>query len=108
MSERSRRPSSPSPRITCNPTEWAAGPGKEQAVPHEWFEIRVRGQLSRQWAVWLDGFTLTNTDEGDAILRGLVADQAALHGVLHHLRDLGLSLVAIARIDPPTRDQPRK
>jgi hypothetical protein len=63
-----------------------------------WYEIRLQGQLDRRWAAWFDGMTLTTSD-GTTVLRGAVADQAALHGLLHKLRDIGLPLVSVTRRD---------
>ena len=66
----------------------------------DWYEIRVQGRLDDRWSTWLDGLTLSQTDDGTTVLRGLVADQAALHGLLHKLRDIGLPLVSVARTEP--------
>jgi hypothetical protein len=70
--------------------------------PHQqpWFEIRVQGHLDRRWAAWLDGLELSRLDDGTTLLRGGVTDQAALHGVLNKLHDLGLPLVSVAQVDP--------
>ena len=64
------------------------------------YEIRVKGHLESRWAVWFDGMTLTHADDGNAVLTGPVVDQAALHGLLHKVRDLGLPLLAVTQIDP--------
>ena len=58
-------------------------------------EIRMKGQLDEQWSDWFEGLTLAHTDEGDTILSGLVDDQAALHGLLAKLRDLGISIASV-------------
>ena len=58
----------------------------------DWYEIRIQGRLDDRWSTWLDGLTLSQTDDGTTVLRGLVTDQAALHGLLHKLRDIGLPL----------------
>jgi hypothetical protein len=55
-------------------------------------EIRVKGQLDEHWSDWFEGLTIAHTAEGDTILSGLIDDQAALHGLLAKLRDLGLSI----------------
>jgi hypothetical protein len=60
-----------------------------------WCEIRVRGQLDGCWSDWFDGLAITEGAHGEALLTGLVIDQAALHGLLAKIRDLGLPLVAI-------------
>ena len=57
--------------------------------------IRIRGHLDMGWAEWFDPLTITNLDDGDAILCGPVADEAALHGVLAKIRDLGLPLLSV-------------
>ncbi|MFD2093131.1 hypothetical protein [Blastococcus deserti] len=69
------------------------------------YEIRIGGRLERRWASWFDGMTLTTAGDGTTVLAGPVADQAALHGVLARIRDLGLPLIAVTRLDadPPLR-----
>jgi len=69
-------------------------------IPH--YEIRVRGHLGTQWATWLDGVSLTNEDDCTTVMRGPVVDQAALHGLLQKLRDLGLTLLSLERLAPGT------
>ena len=59
------------------------------------YEIRVKGHLDSHWSVWFDGLTITNLPHGEALLSGALADQAALHGVLMKVRDLGLPLLAV-------------
>ena len=59
------------------------------------YEIRVRGNLDLQWADWFDGFSITPIGDGETLLVGPVADQAALHGLLHKVRDLGLPLLSV-------------
>jgi hypothetical protein len=63
------------------------------------YEIRLKGHLDAKWADWFDGLTITRADNGETHLRGPVVDQAALHGVLRKLRDLGLPLVSVNQID---------
>ena len=58
-------------------------------------EIRVKGHLDTQWAEWLDGLTITHTQQNETILSGPVKDQAALYGLIAKLRDLGLPLVSV-------------
>ena len=64
-----------------------------------WYEIRLQGRLDPRWATRFDGMTLT-TGDGFTLLRGSVVDQAALHGLLHQLRDIGLVLVSVTQVDP--------
>ena len=58
-------------------------------------EIRVKGQTDKHWSDWFEGLAITHTDQGETILTGLIADQAALHGLLAKVRDLGLSLLSV-------------
>ncbi|MDJ0349574.1 hypothetical protein [Cryobacterium sp. PH29-G1] len=66
--------------------------------PH-WFEIRVRGHLGPRWVAWFDELSLAPQSDGTTLIRGLIHDQAALHGVLQKLRDTGLALVSVTQID---------
>jgi hypothetical protein len=59
------------------------------------YEIRLKGHLDAHWRDWFDGFTITLTANGETILTGAVTDQAALHGLLKKVRDLGLPLLSI-------------
>ena len=59
------------------------------------YQVRLRGHLSDQWAAWFEGFTITRGDDGDTLLIGEVADQAALYGLLRKVRDLGLPLLSL-------------
>jgi hypothetical protein len=61
----------------------------------QFYEIRLRGHLDSQWADWFGGLTVALTDDGDTLLTGPVVDQAALHGLLRKVRDLGLTLLAV-------------
>ena len=67
---------------------------------HEWYQIRVKGHLGEQWRDWFDGLTITNVEQGEALLSGSLPDQAALHGVLTKIRDLGLPLLAVNQVEP--------
>ncbi len=62
-----------------------------------WYEIRLQGRLDPRWAAWFEGMTLTDHTDGTTVIHGLVADQAALHGLLQRLRDLGLPLLSVDR-----------
>ena len=64
------------------------------------YEIRVKGHLNGRWSEWFDGLTISNVENGDALLWGEIVDQAALHGVLNKVRDLGLPLVAVNNMGP--------
>jgi hypothetical protein len=67
---------------------------EEQVMP-TYYHITVHGHLDDHWSAWFDGLTITNGANGDAVLAGPIMDQAALHGVLTKLRDLGLPLIAV-------------
>lgn len=64
------------------------------------YEIRIKGHLDHRWADWFEGLTITLEDTGETLLTGPVVDQAALHGLLRKVRDLGLPLVSVNRIEP--------
>lgn len=64
------------------------------------YQIRVTGHLSRQWTDWFEGLTITLADNGDTLLTGPVADQAALYGLLRKVRDLNMALIWVIRIQP--------
>jgi hypothetical protein len=64
------------------------------------YEIRIQGRLDARWATWFDDLSLTNESDGTTVLYGPVADQAALHGLLQKVRDLGLPLLTVNYIRP--------
>jgi hypothetical protein len=68
------------------------------------YQIRIKGHLGRQWTDWFDGLTITLEDSGDTLFTGPVADQAALHGLLKKIRDLGLPLLSVNHIQPGRTD----
>jgi hypothetical protein len=70
--------------------------------PYEsgWYEIRLKGRLDNRWAEWFEGLTITVEHNGQTLSTGPVVDQAALHGFLRKVRDLGLPLVSVMRVDP--------
>ena len=70
------------------------------------YEIRLKGHLDNRWADWFDGLTITREENGETRLIGPVVDQAALHGLLKKVRDLGLPLVAVMRVEPKPADGP--
>ncbi|MDX6325062.1 MAG: hypothetical protein QOK15_1416 [Nocardioidaceae bacterium] len=65
-----------------------------------WYELRVKGHLDPRWATWFDGLALTRHSDGTTVLRGPVTDQAALHGLLQKIRDVGLPLVSVTTTVP--------
>lgn len=65
------------------------------------YEIRVKGHLDPAWSAWFDGLAVTNLPDGTAELRGELPDDAALHGALQKIRDVGLTLLSV-RLEPET------
>jgi hypothetical protein len=63
------------------------------------YQIRISGHLGPQWADWFDGMTITLEDNGDTLLTGIVVDQAALYGILKKVRDLGIGLLSVNRVE---------
>jgi len=63
------------------------------------YQIRVKGNLENKWSEWFDGFSITPQTNAETVLIGVVADQAALHGLLAKVRDLGLPLLEIKRME---------
>lgn len=68
------------------------------------YQIRVGGRLGEEWHTWFAHMTLTPADNGDTLLAGPVEDQAALHGLLRKVRDLGLPLISVMQIQPDQAD----
>jgi hypothetical protein len=66
------------------------------------YQVRITGQLDPRWADWFEGLTIT-IDGGDTLITGPVVDQAALHGLLKRVRDLGLPLVSVSPVEPGPR-----
>ena len=62
------------------------------------YEIRVDGHLGTRWAAWFDGLAITSEGDGTTVLRGWVVDQAALHGLLQKLRDVGIPLISLTQV----------
>ncbi|MGV8896287.1 MAG: hypothetical protein ACOH10_04130 [Rhodoglobus sp.] len=63
------------------------------------YEIRLQGQLDQRWSDWFEGFTLTIQSDGTTTLTGPVTDQAALHGLLRRVGDLGVTLISVRDLD---------
>jgi hypothetical protein len=71
------------------------------------YAIRVQGRLGPRWSAWFDGLDISSTDDGTTTIRGPVLDQAALHGLLQKVRDVGLPILSVTRVtagqdDPPS------
>ena len=63
------------------------------------YELRVQGHLDQHWSTWFGGLTLTHVDDGTTTLRGPVADQAELHGLIAKVRDLGATLLSVTAVE---------
>ncbi len=70
------------------------------------YQIRIKGHLDSQWTDWFAGLTITLEEDGNTLLTGTVIDQAALHGLLKKVRDLGMPLVSVCPLKPGQADQP--
>lgn len=68
------------------------------------YEIRIKGHLDAQWMTWFDGLTITLEEDGSTLLTGLVVDQAALHGLLKKVRDLGMPLLSVCPVESGQAD----
>src|SRR6266487_288134 len=77
--------------------------GSEKAQPLV-YQIRIKGHLGREWTNWFGGLTIRLTDNGETLLTGPVVDQAALHGLLRKVRDLGVPLLSVNRVKPGQAD----
>jgi hypothetical protein len=69
------------------------------------YEIRLKGHLDDRWTEWFEGLTITLEEDGNTLLTGPVIDQAALHGLLKKVRDLGMPLVSVSPLEPGQADQ---
>jgi hypothetical protein len=72
------------------------------------YEIRLKGHLASRWAAWFDGLSLSNESDGTTLIHGLVVDQAALHGLLQRVRDIGLPLISVTRVESEQPDVPTR
>jgi len=72
-------------------------PASDQPVV---YQIRIKGYLGREWTDWFDGLTIMLEEDGDTLITGPVVDQAALHGLLKRVRDLGMPLVSVSPVKP--------
>ncbi len=66
------------------------------------YEIRVQGHLDARWSDWIDGLEFTHETDGTTTLKGLLVDQAALHGVLNRMRDLAVAIISVRLLGPST------
>ena len=70
------------------------------------YQIRIKGHLGNQWTDWFGGLSITLEDNGDTLMTGNVVDQAALHGLLRQVRDLGMPLLSVSRVQTGEADAP--
>jgi hypothetical protein len=77
----------------------------EKHNQHQCYEIRLKGHLEDRWAEWFEGLTITLEEDGDTLLTGPVADQAALYGLLKKVRNLGMPLVSVSPVKLCQADQ---
>ena len=70
------------------------------------YQIRIKGHLRPQWTGWFGGLTITLEDNGDTLLTGPVVDQAALHGLIKKVRDLGMPLISVIGVESEQADAP--
>jgi hypothetical protein len=70
------------------------------------YKIRIKGHLDDRWTAWFEGLILTQEDNGNTLLTGPVADQAALYGILKKVRDVGMSLISVNPVEPDQADSP--
>jgi hypothetical protein len=68
------------------------------------YQIRIKGHLDPKWKVWFEGLTITLEEDGDTLLTGPVTDQAALHGLLRKVRDLGMPLISVTVVESGQAD----
>lgn len=70
------------------------------------YQVRLKGHLGQQWLDWFEGLTITLEEDGNTLLSGPMVDQAALHGLLKKVRDLGMPLLSVNPVDPSRQDKP--
>jgi hypothetical protein len=70
------------------------------------YQIRIKGHLGQRWTEWFEGLTITLEEDGDTLLTGPVVDQAALHGLLKKVRDLGMPLLSVDPVKLERGDAP--
>jgi hypothetical protein len=68
-----------------------------------YYEIRLKGHLEARWVQWFEGLAITLEENGTTLLSGSLVDQAALHGILKKVRDLGLTLLSVNYVEPDTK-----
>lgn len=81
---------------------------RPEAEQPKQFAIRIKGHLDQRWAGWLEGLTLTQDNDGTTLLAGPLVDQAALHGVLNKLRDLGVPIISVQTLNAEATRKPNE
>jgi hypothetical protein len=71
----------------------------ERTIMSQEYEIRIKSHLSPSWSEWLGDLTINHQENGETLLTGKIVDQAALHGILNRIRDLGLALISVQPVD---------
>ena len=82
-----------------NDLNWESDPGESLV-----YQIRLKGHLGSEWTDWFEGLTITLEANSEMLLTGVVADQAALYGVLRKVRDLGMPLLSVSSVPPDQAD----
>jgi hypothetical protein len=93
------RPYIPIVNTEIRPTSEASASSADHADTQQ-YEIRVKGHLDTRWTAWFDGLNLTSEGDGTTVISGPVVDQAALHGLLQKLRDVGIPLLSLTQLPP--------
>ena len=76
----------------------------EPTADTQYYEIRLKGHLEARWVKWFDGLAITLDEYGNTLLSGPVTDQAALHGILKKVRDVGLPLLSVISVEPDAEE----
>ncbi|MHC1739839.1 MAG: hypothetical protein AB9897_01870 [Anaerolineaceae bacterium] len=92
-------------KVMSNELAPKSTPGQPETGAPVVYQIRLKGHLGSQWTDWFEGLTITLEEGGDTLLTGPVIDQAALHGLLKKVRDLGMSLVSVSPVETGQADQ---
>jgi hypothetical protein len=82
-------------KVMADDLKQRTGPGQPLV-----YQIRIEGHLGDPWKDWFEGLTITLEESGDTLITGMVVDQAMLHGLLRKVRNLGMQLVSVNRMDP--------
>jgi hypothetical protein len=92
-------------KVMSNNSDPTNNPSQPETGAPVVYQIRIKGHLGHQWTDWFEGLTITLEEDGDTLLTGPVVDQAALHGLLKKVRDLGMPLVSVSPLEHGQADQ---